>query len=360
MKNRFSSASSVNSTSHVRLSARGMQKNYRIHADSGFQSRPEDGKLSAYGTGWVLIEDNSRYQWDGLGTAAHWGKHLQHSSMVELEGILHALETIHENHHGILHPSNHISIYCDNDSVHYLMNRRIMDNLPGPVYAQETIEKIMRFQNLVHLDFKWEKGHSTNSLNNIADRLAFFSRKDLEKFQEIGTLHMDLMMLDVLRRNGSADDYLAEHILHMDRRRELCQQNGTVELSFMVNTFPDGHREAEWIALTGKDWDMGSFELPRQRGNMEVARIATAVLDDYRNSDIYDENAITLLSIPAKRSVLDDVISIHRGDTLSADNNNNVVKTFTVLRPSMDIMNIRFVQETHEFKGLASMILGGA
>lgn len=356
MRKRFSSDSSMNATSHARLSARGMRKNYTLHVDSGYHSQDSNpGEKSAYGSGWVLSGADSRYLWDGVGISAHWDDYVEHSTLVEFRGILQALETIRDHHYGILHPTNHISIYCDNDSVMWMMNRRIHEGIIDS-FAHEIIEKIMSFQNLVHLDFKWEKGHSTNVLNNIADKLAFFSRKDLQRFTEIGFLHMDLMLLDILRRQDAHDERLRDHIMHVDRRRGLCREHKAVELSFTVTVDKKGKREAEWFSLTGEDYDMGSFSLPKRRGSMEMIRVASSVLDAYRNSEGFDGEATILLSLPAKRSLLDDVFSVHKGHMELTENNNKVYKTFVVMKNSLDSMNVRFIQENEDYRGLASLV----
>lgn len=358
MKKRFSSASLTNAASHVRLSTRGTRKNYRLHVDSGFQSRiAAADERSGYGSGWVIVEENSRYVWDGLGTSAHWGNHLDHSSLVELHGILNALTTISNSHAGIIHKTNHIAIYCDNDSVQEMMNKRIHDNEMS-AFGNDVISKIMEFQNLVTLTFKWEKGHSTNTLNNIADKLSFFSRKDLEKFNQIGAFHMDLMLMDVLRDNNLHDPDLEKYILHYERRKDLCRDQKSVDLSFTVTLNASGEREAEWFALSGDDFEVGSFKLPKRRGGMEMITIAAAVLNAFNESGFHHDDSTILFSIPAKRSFLDDVFSVHRGDRQLKNNNSKVFKALMLMQRSMDSMNVRFIQENEDFRGMATTAFG--
>lgn len=357
MKKRFSSVSTTNATSHVRLSARGMRKNFYLHVDSGYQSKTSsEGTQSASGTGWVLAEENARFTWSGVGTAARWGDYVKHSTLVELSGILDALETIKNNHYGIIHPTNHISIYCDNDAVQRIMRLRLNENKFSNM-GHEIVEKIVAFQNLVHLDFQWEKGHSTNILNNIADKLSFFVRKDLETFHGIGAFHLDLMVLEVLRKAEQSDYRLSEHILHIDRRQELCRDHKSVELSFTVNVNGIGQREAEWFALSGHGYHMGSFKLPARRGGMEMASVATEVLEVYRSEVDHNQEHTVLLNMPDHRGLLDEVFSAHRNKLdASTMSHNKAFKMFKVMKNSLDSMKIRFIQENQHFKGMAVTI----
>lgn len=354
MKKQFSSKSDINETSHVRLSARGMRKNYRLHVDSGFNSfaNSSAGKTKAYGTGWVLADEGSRYLWDGAGVSAQWVENMEHSTVVELMGILSALETIRDNHYGILHPTNHISIFCDNDSVQFFMDNRIHRGVTG-TFAHYFVEKIMEFQNLVHLSFKWEKGHSDNIMNNIADRFSFYARKELEKFDEIGPFSMDLILLDALRRKGFSDNSFSQHLLHIGRRQSMCAKHSSVDLSYNVVDTVEGNREVEWFALHGNDFDMGSFELPKKRGSMEALKIAASVLKDFMERESYSPNADITFVLPIKRSMLDSIFMLHKNGK-TQNETSKVVKAASLLSVFMESMNLRFIQESPEFQGIAS------
>lgn len=341
----------MNGTSHVRLMARGMRKNYALHVDSGFQSKPYGGDpKDAYGTGWVLTSENSRFAWDGVGVKAHWGQHIGHSTIVELNGILNALKTIKEYHLGIIHPTNHITIYCDNDSVKMLMDQRINEGIVSD-FGKDTVDEIMGFQNLVHFSFEWEKGHSDNIMNNLADTLSFVIRKDLEKFESIGAFHTEIIMMDILRRHELNDSRLEEHITGYERRKHMCKVNDTVELSYVVTRASDGSRKAEWFALTGEDFYVGLVDLPQKRDSMETAKIASAVMNSYRNSGSHIDQTV-IFALPSKRELMDEVHLEIFADG-SKKKGNKISKTVTLMKPEFGGMKVRFLSENNTFRGIA-------
>lgn len=342
MKNQYSSHVDEDSVSHIRSSARGMRKNYSLHVDSSYQSQKEtSGKGSAYGSGWILLEDNSPYLYDGAGVRAHWDDYMEHSCVVELEGIYHALKTIDNNHYGILHETNHLSIYCDNNMVEYIMNRRMMGHKP-PLYAFDAVERIMEYQHKVHMSFIWEKGHLDNNSNNIADRLAFLSRKSLQRHHHLGSLFMETLLFDILDKNELADKSLHEHIFDENRRMEICRSTGSVELTYDVRNLEGARRDISWYALDDGNLHVGSFVASIYGGNMSVVQIANHVLTSYKNSEFYDENKYVYFSVPMKRTLIDGIVSVHTGRGKPKDSRS--VNGVHILRESLDNMKIQMVQ----------------
>lgn len=342
MKNQYSSHVGEDSVSHVRSSARGMRKNYNLHVDSSYQSQKEKTDLgTAYGSGWILLEDNSPYLYDGAGVRAHWDSYMEHSCVVELEGIYHALQTIDNHHYGIIHETNHLTIYCDNNMVEYIMNRRLKGHKP-PLYAFDTVERIMEYQHKVHMNFVWEKGHLDNNSNNIADRMAFLSRKSLQRHHHLGSLFMETLVFDILDKNQLADSSLHEHIFDENRRLEICRSNGTVELTYEVKNLPDDKRDISWYAFDSDGLHVGSFVAPIHGGSMSVIQIANHVLSSYKNSEFYDENKYVYFSVPMKRTLIDGIVSVHTGRGKPKDSRS--VNSVGILKESLDTMKIQMVQ----------------
>lgn len=342
MKNQYSSHVSEDSVSHVRSSARGMRKNYRLHVDSSYQSQKENTTLgTAYGTGWILLEENSPYTYDGAGVRAHWGRYTEHSCVVELEGIYHALKTIEENHYGIMHETNHLTIYCDNNMVEYIMNRRLMGHKP-PLYTFDVVERIMKYQNKVHMNYIWEKGHMDNSNNNIADRLAFLSRKSLQRHHHLGSLFMETLVFDILEKNSLADKSLRDHIFDENRRMEICRLSGSVELKYDVNNLDNVRRDISWYAFDDGELHVGSFVASIHGGAMSVVQIANHVLASYKNSEFYDENKYVYFSVPMKRTLIDGIVSVYTGRGKPKDSRS--VNSVSILKDSLDTMKVQMIQ----------------
>lgn len=341
MATHYSSYASKESVSHVRDSARGMRKNYNLHVDSGYKS--QHGKQStkvAYGTGWVLIDSNSPHKFDGIGARAYWDSYINHSMEVELEGIYHALKVLNDEHYGIIHPTNHLSIYCDSSMVEYIMNRR-MKGHKAPLYVFDVVERIMSFRHLVHMKFHWEKGHVDNIANNIADKIALYTRKDLERNDALGVIQMDLLILDILQKFDYRDDHLVKHILSENRRHEICTQYGSVELSYAVFKDSDGRRFADWYAISSHGLDVGTIEIEHHGGGLDMVQLAHAVLTDYRNSEFFDKDKTVYFAVPMNRALIDGILSIRNGVGRPKDNRS--ANAVVMLDEHLNEINVRLV-----------------
>lgn len=115
----------------------------------------------------------------GYGVVLLWGKHkkelskgyrLTTNNRMELMAVIAALDTLKKNNLNLIIHSD--SNYVVKAVMEGWLNKWIKTNFKGNIKNRDLWERYNQLSKNQHIDFKWVKGHASNTYNNRCDILA--------------------------------------------------------------------------------------------------------------------------------------------------------------------------------------------
>lgn len=193
---------------------------FNIHIDSSHRALDynHDAGEHIYTTGFLMKSLVNKVQSYSSGGSIRYHAEKLGSHVFELEGILDTLRTVSDyfrkNRHGVK-----LNVFTDNITVVHAYRTFVINGntkTPASKVLRSILEENKELLERFELEFKWEKGHSSNNLaNRFADSIATYLRHEGTRYDNLTPLQMCGVLSRVSRVTNQSvyDNLMNDYIL---------------------------------------------------------------------------------------------------------------------------------------------------